>query len=346
MTLDEAFRHQAISCRALGSPFMGQLFDVLAESWPCDSALGQRFSQFTGDIGPSGASLPLRIAGGLHALVLDNKDAALQAVYPPAQTNDEALRAAVLSALVTHEAYLLDWVESAPQTNEVRRSAALMPAAAVVAQRFDRPVCLSELGASGGLNLNWDHFALELSGAHLGPADAVLTLRPEWRGPLPPLQLPLIAARGGVDLNPLDPTDPDDLLRLTAFLWPDQPERLELTRAAASVAQTKPDMGDAIDWLEARLATAPEGHTHLIQHTVAWQYFPADAQARGQALIEAAGKRATADTPLAWLAMETDGDTKGSVGAALTLRLWPGDVTLFLGRADFHGRWINWEGII
>ena len=57
---------------------------------------------------------------------------------------------------------------------------------------------------------------------------------------------------------------------------------------------------------------------------------------------EAAGAQATPNRPLAWLSMETDGDTTGKVGAALTLRLWPGDITLELGRADFHGRWINW----
>ena len=81
---------------------------------------------------------------------------------------------------------------------------------------------------------------------------------------------------------------------------------------------------------------------HIIQHTVAWQYFPAHAQHRGTALIEAAGARATPETPLAWMQMETDGDTTGAIGAALTLRLWPGDLTLHLGRADFHGRWVKW----
>ena len=344
MTLAQAFRNQATSCRAMGSPFMGQLCDILSDHWPGASALGQRFAEFTGDIGPSGASLPLRIAGGLHALVLTGRDDGLRALYPPHRASDADLTQTVLYALRAHEPFLLDWVSSAPQTNEVRRSAALMPAAAVVATQFDAPVVLSELGASGGLNLNWDRFALDLPNARLGPDDAVLTLRPEWSGPLPPTRLPRVAARGGVDLNPLDPADPADLLRLTAFLWPDQPERLALTRAAASVARTKLDAGDAIDWLANRLDTAPQGHTHLIQHTVAWQYFPAAAQARGQALIEAAGAQATPDTPLAWLAMETDGDTQGSVGAALTLRLWPGDMTLHLGRADFHGRWIKWQG--
>ncbi|TDK41408.1 hypothetical protein [Antarcticimicrobium luteum] len=30
-------------------------------------------------------------------------------------------------------------------------------------------------------------------------------------------------------------------------------------------------------------------------------------------------------------------------GSALTLRLWPGDLTIELGRADFHGRWVRWN---
>lgn len=342
MSLREAFADQAISCRRLGSPFMGQLLEMLARHWPAEGKLAGYFNSFTGDLGPAGASLPLRIAGGLHALVLSGRAPDLARLYPPVTVSDDALRAGVLAALDQHEECLLEWVQGPPQTNEVRRSAALMPGAAVVATRFDLPVWLSELGASGGLNLMWDHYALALPGAHLGPPDPALTLTPGWEGPLPPLILPRVAARAGVDLNPLDPAA--DLLRLTAYLWPDQPERLALTRAAARIMDAPLTRGDAIDWLEARLQNAPTGHTHLIQHTVAWQYFPAEAQARGRALIEAAGARATPDRPLAWLSLETDGDTTGALGAALTLRLWPGDVTLALGRADFHGRWIKWRG--
>lgn len=342
MTLTEAFRHQSISCIKLGSPFMGQLLTLLADHWPEDSALAARFAQFDGDIGPAGASLPLRMAGGLHALVLTGRAPDLALLYPPAQVTDAALLAGVLAAMKTHETFLLDWVESPPQTNEVRRSAALMAGAAVAAERFDLPFVLSELGASGGLNLMWDHYALALSGAQIAPAQPALTLSPDWDGPLPPLRRPTIAHRAGVDLNPLNPADPQDLLRLTAYLWPDQPHRLDLTRAAAGIMTAQVDRGDAIDWLADRLDLAPDGHVHLIQHTVAWQYFPASAQARGQALIEAAGAVATADRPLAWLSMETDGDTTGGLGAALVLRLWPGDVTLPLGRADFHGRWVRW----
>lgn len=343
MNLTQAFRAQADACTRLGSPFMGQLLSILAEHWPATGTLATKMAGFDGDIGPAGHSLPLRIAGGLHALVLSGQSPELAALYPPHAASDSDLRDGVLTALNQHETFLLEWTDSAPQTNEVRRSAALIAGAHVAAAHFDLPIRLSELGASGGLNLMWDHFAVDVNGTRVGASDPALVLHPDWDGPLPPETAPLIADRAGVDLNPLDPTAPDDLLRLSAYLWPDQPERLALTRAAASVTNAPLTRGDAIDWLAPRLDDAPEGQLHLIQHTVAWQYFPKAAQDRGRALIEAAGARATAQRPLAWLSMESDGDTSGNIGAALVLRLWPGDLTLNLGRADFHGRWIKWD---
>lgn len=342
MNLPQAFRDQSATCTDMGSPFMGQLLGILADHWPTDSALGQKFASFEGDIGPAGHSLPLRIAGGLHALVLNNAAPDLKALYPPQTASDADLRSGVLSALATHEDFLLDWTKSPPQTNEVRRSAALIAGAHVALQHFNLPIHLSELGASGGLNLMWDHYALDANGTRFGPPVPTITFAPEWDGPPPPAAIPQIVDRAGVDLNPLDPNRGEHLLRLTAYLWADQPDRLALTRAAASVANAQIDTGDAIDWLAPRLHSAPQGRLHLIQHTVAWQYFPSDAQTRGRALIEAAGAQATPNRPLAWVSMETDGDTTGQMGAALILRLWPGDITLHLGRADFHGRWIKW----
>ena len=343
MSLQAAFKAQAESCAALGSPFMERLLTMLAKDWPTGTALDRKVDGFTGDIGPTGHSLPLRIASGLHALVLARSDAALVAAYPPREVEPQELRDAVLAALSKHEAFLLDWIESPPQTNEVRRSAALIAGAQVAVQHTGLPIHLSELGASGGLNMHWDAYALDIDGRRLGQPMPAIVLSPEWTGPPPPPgRTPQIAARAGVDLNPLDPRRADHLLRLMAYLWADQPGRLNQTRAAASVAETPPVRGDAIQWLAGRLAAAPQGRLHLIQHTVAWQYFDKAAQARGTALIEAAGARARPNRPLAWLSMEADG-TKGAPGAALTLRLWPGDLRLNLGRVDFHGRWVDWR---
>lgn len=343
MSLEDAFAQQAEACTTMGSPFMGQLLGLFAKNWPLDSAVADKLAGFEGDIGPAGHSLPLRLAGGLHALVLSGRDAALKELYPPHKAKDAALLAAVKTAFQTHADFLCDWVESPPQTNEIRRSAVLIAGAQVAATFSTLPICLSELGASGGLNLMWDHYALDLGVRRIGATMPAVILHPEWKGAAPPDASPEVVSRAGVDLNPLNPANGDDLLRMLAYLWADQPDRLTMTRAAASVMTAPIEKGDAIDWLAERLATAPEGQLHLIQNTVAWQYFPADAQARGIALIEAAGATATQNRPLAWLTMESDGDVRATKGAAMRLRLWPGNIDLDLGRADFHGRWIDWQ---
>jgi len=336
--LRDAFLRQARACAELGSPFMTRLCTLLATRLQPDSPLTQRLFHWPGDVTASGDSVPLRLAGALHALKLQGH-APLLAVYPPEESDDEALWQAVQTTLKSEAGFVERFIDSAPQTNEVRRSAVLIAAAHWLTERFGLPVDLSELGASAGLNLIWDRYALALPGRTFGPADPVLTLTPDWTGPLPPSAAPLIASRAGVDLNPIDLDDPDQRLRLLAYLWPDQPERLQRTRAAIAARPPRPEKADAIDWLEARLTPRP-GHLHLIAHTIAWQYFPAKVRARGAALIAAAGARAQADAPLAWFAFEADGN---SPGAALSLRLWPGDEGVSLGRADFHGRWVRWN---
>ncbi|MEX0338146.1 MAG: DUF2332 domain-containing protein [Arenibacterium sp.] len=340
MTMTEALNVQSRACASLGSPFMGRLFALLAKNWPIETRIAALCDSWGGDIGPGGASLPLRLAGGLHALVLQGRDASLAAHYPPNQTDDTALMTEVARALAEHAAFIHDWMQSAPQTNEVRRSAALVPAAHYIAGKIELPFMTSELGASAGLNLAWDRYAVVVGDMRYGPTEPVLTLTPEWHGQ-PPVPMPIrVEDAQGVDLNPLDTTQPADALRLLSYLWPDQPERAALTRAAIAARNAPVHRSDAIDWLETRLKAQPDGRLHLIYHTIAWQYFPAAAQERGTALIEAAGSKATESRPLAWLSLENDG---GDAGAALNLRLWPGDITLALGRADFHGRWVDWH---
>jgi len=337
--LQEAFVFQSQACASLGSPFMGQLMRLLGtRDWP-DGPIKTRVFGWTGDVSPRGQSVPLRLAGALHALVLQGHTA-LGAVYPPATVDDDALWDVISNALIADAAHIDIWLNSPPQTNEVRRSATLIAAGHVLADRYDLPIRTSELGASGGLNLHWDSYGMVAHGQTFGSSTPALTLTPDWDGPLPPQTTPHVVERAGVDLNPLDPARPDHALRLQAYLWPDQPERMSLTRAAIKAAKTPVVESDAIDWLAGRLSHQP-GQLHLIYSTIAWQYFPADRQAAGTAMIAQAGATATPDAPLAWFGMENDG---GKRGAALTLRLWPGDVTLNLGRADFHGRWTNWTG--
>ena len=330
----QAFRHQAEACASLGSPLMARLMAGLADRLTPGDPVSDQVLGWTGDPSSKADSVPLRLAGGLHALILTGQDPALAAAYADPGADPTG---AALATIRQHPGFLTDWLKSPPQTNEVRRSAALIAAAHWLNHHFGLPLILSELGASAGLNLLWDHYALSVQGQSFGPADPALILSPDWTGPLPPSDRPTILDRRGVDLNPLDPLT--DRLRLLAYLWADQPDRIARTRAALDLAERlrpQVDRADAAEWLEARLATPTEGALHLVFHTVAWQYFPPATQARALAALEAAGRR----TPLARLAMEADSQTPG---AALTLTLWPGGKTISLGRADFHGRWINWQ---
>ncbi len=331
--LRAALRDQASNCAALDSPFMERLCILLADRLNPGTPLTDRLFDWPGDLGPRADSVPLRLAGALHALRLQDL-AGLVAVYPPHTSDDATLWAAIDHALTQEAAFIDAFINSPPQTNEVRRAATLIAVSHWLTDSYGLPMRVSELGASAGLNLMFDRFALDLGVTQRGRQNPVLTLKPDWTGPPPPATPPRITERRGVDLNPLACDDP----RLLAYLWPDQPDRLRLTRAAIAAATAPVDRGDAIDWLEPRLPHQL-GQLHLIYSTIAWQYFPQATQDRGRALIQAAGATATADTPLAWFGMEADAAPRG---AALTLRLWPGDQRLHMGRADFHGRWLDW----
>jgi hypothetical protein len=334
-----SFVRQAGHCDAMGSPLTARVLRLLAADMP-PGPVADRVLGWPGDASSFGDAVALRLAAGLHALVLSGADAGLAAAYANTAASDDTMYRALTHAFSGHGPHLLNWLDNPPQTNEVRRSAVLIAAGHWLADRLGLPMVLSELGASAGLNLLWDHYALDLPGATYGPAEAAVRLAPEWTGPRPAATPPRVVARAGVDLNPLDPKA--DRLRLLSYIWAGQADRLDRTAAAADLAAGFPGLvarGDAVDWLMTRLATPFPGHLHLVFHTIAWQYFPPAAKARGAVLLAKAGAQATPEAPLAHLAMEAD-DTAGSAGVTLTL--WPGGATIPMARAGFHGQFVHW----
>ena len=352
LTPDEVFRaaclDQAQSCRHLGSPLTAEILTLFASRLSADDgAVAARLLDWSGDPGSKRDALALRLAGALRAIALEHHDPALEDAYE-ARRFDWPLLAGVLAR---HEARILDWLERAPQTNEVGRSAVLIAGARFLGDLTGGTHALSvlELGCSAGLNLNFNRYAIEVNQEYLGDPDAGLILRPEWRGnALPSGRMPRVAHARGVDLAPLDPVA--DRLRLLAYVWADQPERIARLEAALDLAKSHPpqvDRDDAAFWLESRLSEAPlqRGQTTLVIHTIAWQYFPPAVQARCMAALEAAGQRAGRENPLARLSLEADPAGSGRPGAAMRLELWQGEGRneWSLGRADFHGRWIDWR---
>lgn len=342
----DAFRRQAEVCADMGSPFTARLCALMADRLAPDGPVPDRVLDWPGDPSNRADALPLRLAGGLHALVLEGRDPTLAAAYPPSELHDDALWSAVAAAMTDHAPFLLTRLEGPPQTNETQRSAALCPGYLTVAHETGLHLVCSEIGASAGLNLLWDRFAYRFGTASWGDPASPVRIAPDWRGPPPPLPAAKVAERAGCDRAPLDPADPATELRLLSFVWADQSERLVRTRAALALAREaglSVEPADADDWLETRLAQPRPGHAHVVAHSIMWQYLPEPTQTRIKALIEAAGARATADAPLAWLRLEPDGAAP-SAGGAVTLTLWPGGEARLLARADFHGRWVHWRG--
>ena len=318
-----AFADQAMWCDRLGSPFTARLCEALAAALDPATEVGARVLSWPGDPLGGGDALALRLCGGLHALVRSGQAPELATLYPPEPLPAVERLAGALGPLL-REMSLLPWLDSAPQTNEVGRSAILMAGLLAAASRHRMPIHLYELGASAGLNLQLDRYGYDLGGLGAGDPDSPLQLAPRWKGAPPPDAEVRIEARRGVDLGPLDPVRDRD--RLLAYVWADQTERLAKAEAAFDLARRDPprvEAGDAADWIERNLSPGgPPGVLRVVMHTVAFQYFPKGVQARVAAHIEAAGAAANADSPLAWLRFEKLPD---DAAYSLRLRLWPGE---------------------
>jgi hypothetical protein len=343
----DAFRAQAESCATMGSPFTARLCTVLARRLQPGDPVSDRVLGWKGDPEGRADALPLRLAGALHGLVIEGRDPALAAVYPPrsAGIDDAGLFAAVQAAFRANASFLLDRLASPPQTNETMRSAALCPGFLTIADRTRLPLVTSELGASAGLNLVWDRFRYRFGDAEWGPEGSSVRIEADWSGPPPPMPDVHVRERAGCDQTPVDLGSDRDTLRLQSYVWADQPERMARLRAALDIAIAagiEVIRSEALDWLEERLALRLQGAVHVVYHSLFWQYLDAETQARAVEMLEGAGSRCTPEAPLAWLRLEGDGTAPG---AAILLTLWPGGRTALLGRADYHGRWVRWSGL-
>ena len=343
-----AFALQAEACAKLGSPFTARLCEAIGPHLDGATEVGRRILTWPGNPDALHDSVPLRLAGGLHALVRRDRLPDLAALYPPHALPDAArLWGAVAAAFREAEPELLAWLDRPPQTNEVARSAVLMAGLAVVAAETGLPIALHELGASAGLNLLPDRYACRLGTKVYGDPTSTLVLAPAYEGESPPDTSPAIAVRRGVDRNPLSVRDPAHRERLLAYVWPDQTERLARLETALAIATLDPptvDEADAADWIESELEPSPvRGLCRMVQHSIAFQYFPAASQERIRRWIERAGAAAETDAPVAWISYEIDSAAAGG-RPSLRLRLWPGGEERVLATADAHGRRMRWLG--
>ncbi len=338
------FREQAFYCDTFGSPFTARLCERFAEDLEAGGPVAALVGAWPGT--PRADVVALRLAGALHAAVLMGRDPALAAVYPAARPDwrIEAVWPLARDFLERERTWVANFIRSAPQTNEVRRSIALLAGFLAFAAQYHGPFDMLEIGASAGLNLNWDRFRYETKTWSWGEPSPV-TVSTDWRG-LPPASAAALQVRhrAACDLGPLDIADPLHRLQLRAYIWPDQPDRLARFDGAVALAReagVKVERADAAEWIARKLAArAPDAAT-IVYHSVFLQYPPRETQAAIIAAIEQAGARATRDAPLAWVRLEPEAlldSVRDSTRMVVDLVTWPGGERRILGYTDGHVR--------
>ncbi|MFF2244899.1 DUF2332 domain-containing protein [Arthrobacter sp. NPDC058130] len=103
-------------------------------------------------------------------------------------------------------------------------------------------------------------------------------------GPVPlPAEMPRVVWRAGIDLNPLDVRNPDDVAWLEALVWPEQEFRLERLRQAIAIAQERPPLlvaGDLNEQLVALAGRAPADAALVVFHSAVMAYLDAAGRSR------------------------------------------------------------------
>ena len=342
LPLDQTLGHQQSACARAGSQLyadvLGGVIADVAGGGICAQVLGpHRDDEFA-------TALPLRFLGAVHRVVLEGRAPVLAAHFPsaggsPGPTLVDDFLVAVADNRDEVERRLSDMV----QTNEVGRSAALAPGYATVAARWGRPLRVLEIGASGGLNLRWDHYWYDTGASTLGDPASPVRFIGSWQdagGGLPHLGPVDVVERAACDRNPIDIGTDAGRTTLRAYLWPDQVERRARLDAALVVAEAVPvtvERADLADWAAARLAEPVAGVATVVAHSIVWQYVTRASRDRLRAVLTEAGARATADAPLAWLRMEPAGAV-----ADLRLTSWPRGGEEVLATAEYHGVPVYW----
>jgi len=345
-TLAQVYRHFGEVDAAETSPLYERVAVALSES---DAALRAI------EAAPARKRHPTVILAALHDLALAGRAPALAAAYAAAD-GDAAAGAAIDTLLRMTGLVVAIAVRRPLRAGETGRCAVLYPAIAEAAHRAGADaVGLIDVGCSAGLNLNVDRVGITYSnGQSLGDPSSPVQLSSSIVGdrPIPPRAMPEVAARVGVDLDPVDVTDADDARWLRACLWPDQPERAARLEAEMALAAAAPPLllrGDPVEVVPDAFARVPADALPVVTTTWALSRFPPASRVRFlHRLGEAAAGRA-----VAWVSAEgvgvapsvpTLGDRRASGHSIIGLAVSDRSAlrTEAIGRCWSRGRFLAW----
>ena len=132
------------------------------------------------------------------------------------------------------------------QTNVPNRCAYLLPAFKYISSISDgKPTSFVEIGCSAGLNLLWDKYRYTYSdGTTFGNIKSPVHLKSRMEGtgyPSMNVGINEITGRFGIDLNPINVMDENEVDWLRALVWPERQEESEILECAVTKAKEHKD---------------------------------------------------------------------------------------------------------
>ena len=329
--------------------------EAVSNGAPLYQALGHVVAEHAGLLSLAeetrpGQPAPNMFFGAVHSLLRTNSSEPLAAYYPSCGGNrppDRELSAIFVDFCLRHQTEMADILQvRMVQTNEVRRSAVLLPAFAAVAADSGQPLALYEIGPSAGLNLLFDKFGYNYGGSRDGDESSPVQLDCDPRGNPPRVPIPGVVARVGCDINPLSVTNDSDMEWLRSLTWPEHADRLALLNAAIALALQSPPVlvrADVFGDLPVRVLAFPDGATPCVFASfVLNQFSQQDLQRLRSTLLEVSLQRTVYVVVMGFSGFVETGRPFDGTAETWVLRLGGGKAhKRLISRANPHGRWME-----
>lgn len=248
---------------------------------------------------------PALILAALHDLALAGRCPPLTAAL--AAGDVDAIAAAAVEAVVVQADWVVATARRSWRTVQTGSCPVLYPAVAEAAHRLDAAaVALIDVGCSVGVNLQVDRVGITYStGQFLGdPASPVqLTADLRGHGPVPGRAMPPVAARIGIDPDPIEVTDPQESRWLRACTPADRTNQVAELNDALTLLTSAPARllaGNPVDVLPDVIADVPAEAVPVVITTWALARHPRDDRVRFWQQLD----RAATHRPVAWISVE------------------------------------------
>jgi len=294
---------------------------------------------------PQGQPVPNLLLAGVQYFLSSSKDDLVN-FYPSLTTTPNAINEVypVFKAFVLSHSEELKilFQEKLVQTNEIRRCSYLYPMMTEIYERHQKPLALIEIGASAGLQLGMDQYNYCYNQQlHVNNCNNDFVLPSENRGePLPAsiTNAPVVCKRVGIDLNPIDIHNEEELRWLQALIWPEHEERRLLLNQALPILKgldLQLVKGDAIKLIKDISRDINQDAMLVVYHTHVANQIPMELRLK---LIEQL-KATSMERPLYHcynnlfdMQLHQDFIDQGEIEAIRNME-----------RPDGHARWFRWS---